>query len=106
MENLNLYAVCNRETGALSNLFTGFGDKEASEFFVGQLDLTAEELKSDNIKSQVFLQSVRECDFVKVGFLDLLTHNLTNDFNVLVNLSDYGYIKDNEKECVASGCTN
>lgn len=88
MMTLNLYALMDIESELLHSFSTSSNDKEVCEMYVKMLSSSFDSLKDDKEKS-MFLSNVRKCNIVRVGSIDLLTHDLTNDFNVLVFLKDF-----------------
>lgn len=92
---VNFYGLCNRETGFLSNIFMSGDDKEAAKWMLETLSKSIDEVEDETEKSR-FITNVRDCTIVKIGDLDVLTHGMSEDFNVLVDLRDFK--KEVEKE--------
>lgn len=95
MMSLNLYALMDTETEYLHSFSTSSNDKEVCEMYVNMLGSSYDSIKDEKEKS-MFLSNVRKCNIVRVGSIDLLTHELTNDFNALVFLKDF--MKENNNE--------
>lgn len=88
MLSLNLYALMDTESELLHSFSTSSNDKEVCEMYVKMLGSSYDSIKDEKEKS-MFLSNVRKCNIVRVGSVDLLTHELTNDFNALVFLKDF-----------------
>ncbi len=88
MMSLNLYALMDVESELLHSFSTSSNDKEVCEMYVKMLSSSYDSIKDEKEKA-VFLTNVRKCNIVKVGSINLLTHELTNDFNSLVFLRDF-----------------
>lgn len=95
MMSLNLYALMDTESELLHSFSTSSNDKEVCEMYVKMLGSSYDSIKDEKEKS-MFLSNVRKCNIVRVGSIDLLTHELTNDFNALVFLKDF--MKENNNE--------
>lgn len=95
MMSLNLYALMDTESELLHSFSTSSNDKEVCEMYVKMLGFSYDSIKDEKEKS-MFLSNVRKCNIVRVGSIDLLTHDLTNDFNALAFLKDF--MKENNNE--------
>lgn len=56
--------------------------------YVKMLSSSYDSIKEENEKAK-FLKNVRNCNIVRVGSIDLLSHELTSDFSSLVFLRDF-----------------
>lgn len=88
MMSLNLYALMDVDSEMLHSFSTSSNDKEICEMYVKMLTSSFDSIKDEKEKT-VFLTNVRNCNIVKVGSINLITHELTNDFNALVFLRDF-----------------
>ena len=96
MMSLNLYALMDSDSQLLHSFSTSSNDKEVCEMYVKMLSSSYDSIKEENEKVK-FLSNVRNCNIVRVGSIDLLTHELTNDFSALVFLRDF-MKEDNNNE--------
>lgn len=94
---LNLYAVMYKESKMINNFWVSSNDKEACAYMVNLLENSYKEIKDEKEK-EIFLTKVRETCLVKVGTVDLLEHDMKNDFNILTDLKDFK--KDVRKEVI------
>ena len=85
---ISFYGLCNRHSGFLSNIFLSGDDKDASKWMLDTLSKSYEEIENEEEKAR-FLVYVQDCDIVKIGDLDAITHDMISDFNVLVILKDF-----------------
>lgn len=88
MMSLNLYALMDVDSEMLHSFSTSSNDKEVCEMYVKMFTSSFDSIKDEKEKS-VFLTNVRKCNIVKVGSINLITHEITNDFNALVFLRDF-----------------
>lgn len=96
MLSLNLYALMDSDSELLHSFSTSSNDKEVCEMYVKMLSSSYDSIKEETEKIK-FLDNVRKCNIVRVGSINLLTHELTNDFNALVFLKDF-MKEDNKNE--------
>ena len=88
MISMNLYALMDTDTELLHSFATSSNDKEVCEMYVNMLKSSYKSIKDEKEK-EVYLTRVRGCNIVKVASIDLVSHDVTNDFNALVFLKDF-----------------
>ena len=52
-------------------------------------------MQGDSDKFNFFLLQTKKCKLVRIGFLDVETGELQNDFAVLLDLRDFDFKKEN-----------
>ena len=95
MDTIKLYGLMNSDDILHPYFITSTDDKEACKFIVKYLNDTLESIPDDKEKA-LMVDSVRSSLFVRVGYVDLVSHHLVEDFNVLLDLSTFG--KEKYKE--------
>lgn len=86
MDKLILYAIEHKSSKMLSNYMFSTDDKNASTYFLEQTQILYNELAIDDKK--MFSAMVKDSYFVRVGTIDPLTHDMSTDYNVLLDLKD------------------
>lgn len=94
MMTLNIYALEEQETHVLTSFWVSPDDKESSTFMLDNLDKIYNEVPENERDS--FVSRIRKANIVRVGSIDLLSHELKSDFCCLVDLKDFR--KDVNKE--------
>ena len=87
MMSLNIYALEEQETHVLTSFWVSPGDKEASTYMLDNLEKIYNEVPEKERDS--FLNRIRKANIVRVGSINLLSHELNSDFCCLVNLQDF-----------------
>lgn len=98
--NLGIYGL--KDNNNILSTFT-FGDdeKKVSKWYLNQLEKVCSDLdkNSNNIKHEnveddklnFFLLQTRKCKLVRIGFIDIESGELQNDFAILLDLKDFNY---------------
>lgn len=88
MENLKFYTLRSKEGLCHPYFITSTDDKDACKLLVDMLTKSVNQIQNPQEKLNM-LEQLRECEFVKVGYCDLTTAKLTEDYNVLLDLRDF-----------------
>lgn len=96
MEKINLYAVLDKESDTISNLFLASSDVEAGSFMVRNFkaiepDVPAQ-LKND------YLERIRHSCVVKIGDVDVEKKEVLNNYNVICDFFDFDFGDEYGKE--------
>ena len=87
MMTLNIYALEEQETHVLTSFWVSPGDKEAAIYMLDNLEKICNDIPEK--ERDGFLNRIRKANIVRVGSIDLLSHDLKSDFCCLVNLQDF-----------------
>lgn len=91
---LGLYAIRDNN-GIVSSFMFGDDEEKVSKFYLKQFDNVLKSLDTDKEVDvnnfNFFLLQTKKCKLVRIGFLDVETAELQNDFAVLVDLKDYEF---------------
>lgn len=120
MRNLCIYALQTKDSKVLSNFVFSYEDVDACKFILNELQHVVnfqevkdtifsslneeekEKFTDDKIRSMISqsLSFIHNSNFVKVGFIkvDNEIEPLVNDFNTLIDLSDFKIKEDNKNE--------
>lgn len=120
MRNLCIYALQTKDSKVLSNFVFSYEDSDACKFILNELqhvvnynevketifsnlnDDEKEKFNDETIRSMISqsLTFIRNSNFVKVGFIkvDNEIEPLVNDFNTLIDLSDFKIMEENKNE--------
>lgn len=90
MENVIIYALCDRDSQVLSQYMMSDDDNHAAEYFISNVIAIFKETKDKSQRTSL-VRMVRDNDFVRVGTLNPATHILTDDFNVLIDLREIDF---------------
>lgn len=98
MEDIKIFGLLNKSEDVLTPYFiTSTSEEDASKFIVKYLTDSVNSVKNEQEK-QIMIESIRGCSFVVLGGVDLITHELKSDYNVLFDLSDFmKEVKDGNK---------
>lgn len=97
MENIKLYAVLDKKSDTISNVFLSDSDVSAGRFMVQNFKAiykdVPKELKSD------FLDRVHDTAIVKLGEVNTLNKNLVNEYNLICDFIGFDFDEvENGKE--------
>ena len=96
MENIKLYAILDKKHDVISNVFLSGSDVQAGSWMLKQIkDIykdVPEQLRNN------FIDDVRNTAVVKLGEVSPETKQLTNDYNIIVDLFDFKIGDENEQE--------
>ena len=94
---LGIYGL--KDNNSILSTFT-FGDDEekVSKWYLAQFKGVLKSL-DDSDKFNFFLLQTKKCKLVRIGFLDVETGELQNDFAVLLDLRDFDFKKENNNDC-------
>lgn len=96
MENIKLYAILDKKHDVISNVFLSGSDVQAGSWMVKQIKEIYKDVP-DNLKN-TYIDDVRSTAVVKLGEVSPETKQLTNDYNVIVDLFDFKIGDENEQE--------
>ena len=86
MQNF-LYAIQD-ENDVLTGFVLSYSDKEAVDYFKHLLDSSYLEIK-DDVEKGTFIIRIRKSCIVRVASIDVMTHDVKNDYNVLAWLNEF-----------------
>lgn len=87
MMTLNVYALEEKETKVLTSFWVSPDDKEASTYMLDNLEKIYKEVPDNERDS--FVSRIRKANIVRVGSINLLSHDMKSDFCCLVDLKDF-----------------
>ena len=87
MMTLNIYALEEQETHVLTSFWVSPDDRSASTYMLDNLENIFNEVPENERDS--FVSRIRKANIVRVGSINLLSHELTTDFCCLVDLKDF-----------------
>lgn len=96
MDNIKLYAVLDKSSDTISNVFLSGDDVSAGRFMVQQLKAIKEDVPADLLSD--FLDRVHNTCIVKLGEVNPLTHNLSNDYNVICDFIGFDFGDENGRK--------
>ena len=97
METLKIYAVLDKNSNTISNVFLSSDNAAAGAFMIRNLKAIAEDVPAQ-LKGD-FLDRVHSTCIVKIGECDCLNKTLSNDYNVICDLFDFSLdeVKEDDK---------
>lgn len=101
MEKIILFALCDKDSQVLSNYLMNIDEKDCCKYIVNELIHIYSDI-TDAMQRATFESFVRASQFVRVGTIDPLTHEMSADYNVLLDFKDFNFIKENNDEEVKS----
>ena len=87
METVKIYGLLKDDVYQ-PFFMTSTSDQTASEFALDYYKKSVESVKDEKEKALLLVQ-IRECKFMRVGFIDLVTHDVKKDECLLVDLSNF-----------------
>lgn len=94
MENLKVYAVLDKNSNVVSNIFLSTDNAEAGRFMYNQLKVIYKEVPNQ-LKTD-FIDRVHGSCIVKLGEIDCLKKELSNDYNVICDFFDVDFVEVKE----------
>lgn len=95
MEKIKLYALLDKSSDTISNVYMSGDDISAVGFMVESLKEINNNITS-NLKSD-FLARTQDSAVVRIGTIDLQTKKLESDFNLVADFFDFKF-EELEKE--------
>ena len=89
MENLKIYAVLDKSNSVVSNVYLSTDNAEAGRFMYNQLKAIYNEVPKQ--LRHDFLDRVHASCIVKLGEIDCLKKELSNDYNVICDFFDLDF---------------
>lgn len=90
-----LYAIQD-ENDVLTGFVLSYSDKEAVDYFTHLLENSYLEIK-DDVEKGTFIIRIRKSCIVRVANIDVMTHDVNKDYNVLAWLNEFK--KDVQVKC-------
>lgn len=87
MQKLNFYGLLSKSSNVISNVGYAFDDKQMSAYMLKELTKVVDEVPEE--RKNYVIESIRDNFIVRIGSLDMESHNLENDFATLVDLKDF-----------------
>ena len=95
--DLKLYMLFDRNENRFFSPAIGIDDKDYTSFILKQLNIAYEHIEKEEEK-EPFLSKVRSCEVVRLGVINELTGELTNDKQFLLDLKDFNInVKEDNK---------
>lgn len=94
MNKLILFGLQAKDSLVLSNIGYAFDEKAMCEYMLDELYAIEKDIPEERIV--YVLESIRNNYIVKIGTLDLESHNLENNYAILVDLKDFKFDKENK----------
>lgn len=86
--DLKIYMLFDRNENRFFSPGVGVDDKDFTAFLLHQLNVAYNKISNDEEKP-LFLQKVKSCEIVRLGFIDELTGELKTDKQFLLDLKDF-----------------
>ena len=92
MKKLILFGLQAKDSLVLSNIGYAYDAKAMCQYMLKELNAIEKDIPEER---KVFvLESIRNNYIVQVGTLDLESHDLENDYQILVDLKDFKFEKE------------
>lgn len=92
MENIKLYAILDKKHDVISNVFLSGSDVQAGSWMLKQIKEIYKDVP-EQLRNN-FIEDVRNTAIVKLGEVSPETKQLTNDYNIIVDLFDFHVVDE------------